>query len=73
VEELNGSGPGPVLYGFSKTPPVDNVTTWSETRNVSVQTDSHQVSFPSQIVHLYFLFLFFFVFYLYTSNFVVCS
>ncbi|KAE8099203.1 hypothetical protein FH972_017204 [Carpinus fangiana] len=42
VEELNGSGPGPVLYGFSKTPPVDNVTTWSETRNVSVQTDSHQ-------------------------------
>ncbi|GLT69662.1 hypothetical protein SLA2020_417960 [Shorea laevis] len=42
VEEINASGPGPVLYGFSKTPPVDTITTWSETRNVSVQIDSHE-------------------------------
>ncbi|XP_062166652.1 E3 ubiquitin-protein ligase APD2 [Alnus glutinosa] len=42
VEELNEADPGLVLYGFSKTPSVDTVTTWSETRNVSVQVDSHQ-------------------------------
>ncbi|KAG2690854.1 hypothetical protein I3843_09G205300 [Carya illinoinensis] len=42
VEELNESAPGPLLYGFYKTPPLDTVTTWSETLNVSVQSDSHQ-------------------------------
>ncbi|XP_042945709.1 E3 ubiquitin-protein ligase APD1-like isoform X3 [Carya illinoinensis] len=43
VEELNESAVGPMLYGFYKTPPLDSVTTWSETRNVSIQVDSHQV------------------------------
>jgi hypothetical protein len=61
VEELNEAGPGLVLYGFSKTPSVDTVTTWSETRNVSVQVDSHQASLPFQIVHLYFFFVFFLI------------
>ncbi|KAF5471532.1 hypothetical protein F2P56_008319, partial [Juglans regia] len=42
VEELNKSAVGPMLYGFYKTPPLDSVTTWSETRNVSIQADSHQ-------------------------------
>lgn len=42
VEELNGSGTGPMLYGFNKTPSVDTTTTWSEARNVSVQPDTHE-------------------------------
>jgi hypothetical protein len=42
VEELNESGPGPMLYGFYKVPVLDSVITWSETLNVTVQVDSHQ-------------------------------
>ena len=44
MEELNESGPGPMLYGFYKVPVLDSVTTWSETLNVTVQVDSHQAS-----------------------------
>lgn len=44
MEELNDSGPGPVLYGFYKAPVLDTVTTWSETRNTTVQVDSHEAS-----------------------------
>lgn len=44
VEEVNDSGPGPVLYGFYKAPVLDTVTTWSETRNTTVQVDSHEAS-----------------------------
>ncbi|CAB4315165.1 unnamed protein product [Prunus armeniaca] len=42
VEEVNISSPGPVLYGFYNTPPLDTETTWSETHTVSVPADSHQ-------------------------------
>ncbi|KAL4606228.1 hypothetical protein ACB092_09G086400 [Castanea dentata] len=42
VEELNDSGPGLVLYGFYKAPVLDTVTTWSETRNTTVQVNSHE-------------------------------
>ncbi|TQD69370.1 hypothetical protein C1H46_045097 [Malus baccata] len=41
VQELNVSNPGPVLYGFYSTPPLDTATIWSEMRTVSVPADSH--------------------------------
>lgn len=33
---------GPMLYGFLETPPLDVLTTWSESRNVSVPLNFHQ-------------------------------
>ncbi|KAK6943501.1 protein of unknown function DUF4792 [Dillenia turbinata] len=36
VEELDQSKYGPVLYGFSKQPPLDVITNWSETHTVSL-------------------------------------
>ncbi|PRQ42944.1 putative transcription factor C2H2 family [Rosa chinensis] len=42
VEELNVSNPGPVLYGFYSVPPLNSVTTWSETHSASVPADSHK-------------------------------
>lgn len=36
--------PGPMLYGFYDTPPLDAVSKWSETHNVSLPTDSHKES-----------------------------
>ncbi|RXI01396.1 hypothetical protein DVH24_014745 [Malus domestica] len=44
VQELNASNPGPVLYGFYSTPPLDTATIWSEMRTVSVPADSHTAS-----------------------------
>ncbi|XP_009377761.2 E3 ubiquitin-protein ligase APD2 [Pyrus x bretschneideri] len=41
VQELNISNPGPILYGFYSSPPLDTATIWSETRTVSVKADSH--------------------------------
>lgn len=44
VEELDGTKPGPQLYGFYKSPPLDVVTTWSESYSVSVPANSHKAS-----------------------------
>ncbi|TQD82392.1 hypothetical protein C1H46_032034 [Malus baccata] len=51
VEELNISSPGPVLYGFYSTPPLDTATTWSEMRTVSVPADSHTASLHSEWIY----------------------
>ncbi|KAJ0089241.1 hypothetical protein Patl1_31340 [Pistacia atlantica] len=44
VEELEGTKPGPQLYGFYNSPPLDVVTTWSESYGVSVPADSHKAN-----------------------------
>ncbi|TKY65832.1 putative E3 ubiquitin-protein ligase XBAT34 [Spatholobus suberectus] len=36
------SGPGPILYGTYEYPPLDVVTTWGETHNVSLPSGSHK-------------------------------
>ncbi|KAM2117518.1 hypothetical protein ACFX1Q_010625 [Malus domestica] len=51
VEELNISSPGPVLYGFYSTPPLDTATTWSEMHTVSVPADSHTASLHSEWIY----------------------
>ncbi|XP_058071455.1 E3 ubiquitin-protein ligase APD2-like isoform X3 [Magnolia sinica] len=33
---------GPMLYGFSKAPPLDNQTTWSETHGVTIPVNFHK-------------------------------
>lgn len=53
VEELEGTKPGPQLYGLYKSPPLDVVTTWSESYSVSVQADSHKASFNLWIMSCY--------------------
>ncbi|KAK4776924.1 hypothetical protein SAY86_005612 [Trapa natans] len=40
VEELDDTNPGPVLYGFYKSPALDIVSNWSESYNASVPADS---------------------------------
>ncbi|KAI4353357.1 hypothetical protein L6164_002315 [Bauhinia variegata] len=42
VENLDDSQSGVMLYGTYGTPPLDVVTTWEETYNVSVPYDSHK-------------------------------
>ncbi|KAH9736522.1 E3 ubiquitin-protein ligase APD2 [Citrus sinensis] len=42
VQEIYELKPGPKLYGFYNSPPLDTVTTWSEKIIVSVPADSHQ-------------------------------
>lgn len=42
VEELEETSNQPTLYGFSRTPALDVVTTWSETLNTSLPARSHQ-------------------------------
>ncbi|EOY07204.1 RING/U-box superfamily protein, putative isoform 3 [Theobroma cacao] len=42
VEEVDDTKPGLKLYGFYKSPSLDVVTTWSETRTATVQADSHK-------------------------------
>ncbi|XP_057435239.1 E3 ubiquitin-protein ligase APD2-like [Lotus japonicus] len=41
VENLDAK-PGPILYGTYQYPPLDVVTTWGETRNVSLPSGSHK-------------------------------
>ncbi|KAB2098476.1 hypothetical protein ES319_A01G241700v1 [Gossypium barbadense] len=41
VEEKDGTKPGLNLYGLYKSPPLDEVTTWSETYTPTIQADSH--------------------------------
>ncbi|KAK7339881.1 hypothetical protein VNO77_20567 [Canavalia gladiata] len=45
VENLGGEekpGPPPILYGTYGSPPLDVITTWGETRNVSLPSGSHK-------------------------------
>nr|KYP33595.1 E3 ubiquitin-protein ligase rififylin [Cajanus cajan] len=43
VENLEEKpGPGPILYGTYKYPPLDVVSTWGETNNVSLPSGSHK-------------------------------
>ncbi|KAJ4704440.1 RING/U-box superfamily protein [Melia azedarach] len=42
VQEINKIKPGPELYGFYKSPPLDTVTTWSENLSVPLPADSHK-------------------------------
>lgn len=42
MEELNKSKPGPTLFGFYDSPPLDVVKIWFETHKVSVPTDSYK-------------------------------
>ncbi|KAM7272070.1 hypothetical protein ACFE04_031284 [Oxalis oulophora] len=42
VEQLNDMKPRPTLYGFYKTPPLNDVAHSSEFHNVSVNSDSHE-------------------------------
>ncbi|KAK6231238.1 E3 ubiquitin-protein ligase APD1-4 [Theobroma cacao] len=49
VEEVDDTKPGLKLYGFYKSPSLDVVTTWSETRTTTVQADSHKAS--SEWIH----------------------
>ncbi|XP_021289299.1 uncharacterized protein LOC110420346 isoform X1 [Herrania umbratica] len=42
VVEVDDTKPGLKLYGFYKSPSLDVVTTWSETRTATVQADSHK-------------------------------
>ncbi|XP_030480386.1 E3 ubiquitin-protein ligase APD2 [Cannabis sativa] len=42
LEELNGSKPGPMVYGFHKPPPLDVVKIWSETYKLSISMDSYK-------------------------------
>ncbi|KAK4749514.1 hypothetical protein SAY87_026963 [Trapa incisa] len=40
VEELDGTNPGPLLYGFYKSPALGVLSNWSESYNASVPADS---------------------------------
>ncbi|XP_042514818.1 E3 ubiquitin-protein ligase APD2-like isoform X2 [Macadamia integrifolia] len=42
VEEVTDPIPGPILYGFYKTPPLDVETSWSQTHNLSIPSDFHK-------------------------------
>ncbi|KAM7259156.1 hypothetical protein ACFE04_014897 [Oxalis oulophora] len=41
VEELDDMKPRPTLFGFYKTPPLNDVAHWSEIRNVSINSNAH--------------------------------
>ncbi|GAV75487.1 zf-C3HC4_3 domain-containing protein [Cephalotus follicularis] len=42
VEKLDDTKSGPKLYGFYKSPPLDNAITWLETHSASIKADSHK-------------------------------
>lgn len=42
MQEIYELKPGPKLYAFYNSPPLDTVSTWSEKIIVSVPADSHQ-------------------------------
>ncbi|PON92250.1 hypothetical protein TorRG33x02_120690 [Trema orientale] len=44
VEAFNGSKPGPMLYGFYESPPLDVVTDWSETHKEIIRSSSYYVA-----------------------------
>lgn len=47
MEQLDDTKPGPLLYGFYKSPALDVVTSWSKTYNASVAADYHMASLNS--------------------------
>lgn len=56
MQEINKIKPGPELYGFYKSPPLDTVTTWSENLSVPLPADSHKASLNLDSFSLLFLF-----------------
>lgn len=43
AEEIHETLPGTMLYGFTKVPPLDVLTTWPEKHDVVVESGHHKV------------------------------